>query len=192
MERCEETKRDRVRRLLINPLEASGMRKQTRMKEPDYSEMLIRLADKLSYLPDLMLEGLVTWCTRHAKGKERNQWPDEVAILSQAMSLQPPPPRSCPYVVSVLRSQAGDRAEMMGYLTELFMAAKKYGPPFSKMNLDRLAREAQENSAEVAKVQDAIRRGVALNERRQWLDWYLRHQSDALAIRASDGGEVAA
>lgn len=192
MEHCEETKRDRVRRLLINPLTATGMRKQSRMKEPEFAEMLIRLADKLSYLPDLTLEGLVAWCTKNARGKERNQWPDEVAIVSQAMSLQPPPARSCPYVVSVLRSKAGDRAAEMGYLTELYMAARNYGPPFSKLNLQRIAREAQANLAELEKVQSSVTRGVATLERQQWLNWYLRHQSEALEIRSAKEGNAAA
>jgi len=192
MERCEETKRDRVRRLLINPLEATGMRKQARMKEADHAEMLVRLADRIAYLPDLHLKGLVVWCTRNAKGKEGNQWPDEVSIIRQAMFLQSPPPRSCSYVVSVLRSQAGRNARVMGYLTELYMAASKYGPPFSKLSLERLADQARENTKEVGRVQRAIDRGDATQDRRQWLSWYLRHQSEALSIINADEHEVAA
>lgn len=182
MDGVEETKRDRVRRLLIRPLLRAGMRKQTRMKEPDYAEMLVRLSDKLAHMSDQNIAGLSQWITRWAGGKDRNQWPDEVAIISKAYELQAPPPRDCPYVVSVMRSRAGQRAKDLGYHVELFMAAIRFGPPFGKLNLDRLAAEAETNRREVQRVRGMIADGTATAERRQWLNWYLRHEEQALAI----------
>lgn len=182
MEASAETKRDRVRRILIDPLLQAGMKKQTRMKQPEYEAFQIKLCDRLSHMSDKNLLGMVSFITRHAKGGERNQWPDEVSIVSCALSIQPPPPRSCPYVVSVLKSEAGQRAKTLGYHVELFMFVRKFGPPFSKVNRKKLADEAQENRKEMSRVVNAIERGTALEERRQWLDWYLRHEAEALAI----------
>ena len=51
----KETKRDRVRRILITPLVQAGMRRQTKMKAPDCEAMLVRLA--ALRLP---------WCCQHA------------------------------------------------------------------------------------------------------------------------------
>lgn len=181
-----ETKRDRVRRLLIHPLLRAGMRKQTRMKEPDYADMLVRLSDKLAHLSDQNIAGLKQWITRWAAGKDRNRWPDEVAIVSKALELQAPPPRDCPYVVSVMRSRAGHRAKDLGYHVELFMAALRFGPPFGKLNLDRLKAEAEGNRREVARVRDMIADGTAPDERRLWLDWYLHHEEQALAIMETE------
>ena len=78
----KETKRDRVRRILITPLVQAGMRRQTKMKAPDCEAMLVRLADKLAHMSDANLRGLVALFTRHARGPERNQWPDEVSMVS--------------------------------------------------------------------------------------------------------------
>lgn len=187
-----ETKRDRVRRILINPLVRAGMRKQGSMRVAEYEEMLVRLADKLAYLSDANLRGLVPLITRMARGKERNRWPDEVSIVSWAFELQSPPPRACDYVVSVMRSEAGRRARALGYHVELFMAARKLGPPFKKIHLARVMADAERNRAEVRRVTGAIERGVAPLERRQWLDWWLRHEVEALAIMDSVGeGEAA-
>lgn len=188
----EETGRERVRRVLINPLLRQGMRKQTRMSEPDYSDMLVRLSEKLSHLGEADLRGLVPWVTRFAKGKERNQWPDEVGIVAQGYALQPPPPRKNEFVISVLRSRAGARARDMGYLPELYMAIAQFGPPFSKYSIDRMEREAAENRAELGRVSKLIDRGTATQERRQWMKWYLDHEAAALEIMAGDAREDAA
>ena len=55
----KETKRDRVRRILITPLVQAGMRRQTKMKAPDCEAMLVRLADKLAHMSDANLRALV-------------------------------------------------------------------------------------------------------------------------------------
>lgn len=185
----QESKRDRVRRILINPLLRAGMRKQNKMKADQYSEMLTRLADKLSYLDELHLRGLEPKIIRHAKGKERNEWPAEVSIISWAYEVQSPPPRKCAYVVSVLKSKAGARALEYGYLPELLMALRTFGPPFSKLDLQQLAQTARANRQDLKRVREMIERGTAPLERRQWMDWYLRHEREAKAIMEMDISE---
>ncbi|MFW2541519.1 hypothetical protein ACN2XU_02675 [Primorskyibacter sp. 2E107] len=187
-----ETKRDRVRRILITPLLRAGMRKQTRQKADEYADMLVRLADKLAYLDEQHLRGLAAFATRWAKGKARNEWPDEVTLVSRAYELQSPPPRKCDYVVSVMRSKAGELARSHGYHVELFTAARSFGPPFSKLDLSRIANEARRNRAELDRVRGLADRGAVPVERQQWMDWYLRHEAEALAIMDMDLEEDAA
>lgn len=189
MNQMAETKRDRVRRLLIKPLLDAGMKKQTRMPAGDYLEFQVRLADKLSYLPDIHLRGLVVQVMRMAKGPERNQWPDEVSITNWAHDLQVPPPRKHPFAISVLRSRAGKRARDLGYHAELLIALRKSGPPFSKYDLRRMPEEARENREELDRVARLVQGGSAPIERRQWRDWYLRHQQEAIAIMDADEAE---
>lgn len=177
-----ETKRDRVRRLLITPLTEGGMRKSPSMKQDAYEALLVRLADKLSYLSDRHMAGLRERIIRNARGKERNRWPDEVSIIAWARQVQLPPPRKCPFVVSVLRSRAGVRARQLGYHAELLIAMRKSGPPFSKYDQNRMPEEARRNAAEAERVESLIRQGKAPVERQQWLDWYRNHQAEALAI----------
>jgi hypothetical protein len=176
---------------LIHPLERAGMRKQRRMTADAHNEMLIRLADRLAYLREDQLRGLVPVLTRHAKGKECNEWPDEVAIVKWAYGIEPPPFRQNDYVLSVLRSRAGAVAKDNGYLVELLLAAQKLGPPFSKVNTERLRREGQQ----AAKERDRLRRRLARGddvplERRQWLDWYGAHERAALDIVHGNDVEV--
>lgn len=173
-----ETKRGRVRRILIDPLLTSGMRKQARMKAADYDDMLVRLADKLGHMSDENLHGLVPLITRHATGKEKNCWPDEVSVVAWALAIQPPPPRACDYVMSLMRSVAGRRAFESGYHVELYMTAKKLGPPPSRYDQARLCRDADENRREVERVRAQIEAGTATLERRQWLNWYLGQQRE--------------
>ena len=187
----KETKRDRVRRILITPLVQAGMRRQTKMKAPDCEAMLVRLADKLAHMSDANLRGLVALFTRHARGPERNQWPDEVSMVSWALAIQPPPPRANPYVVSVLQSEAGRRAEAGGYLTELYIHATRFGPPYKASSVALVLKEAEKNRRELEQVRAAVARGTATQERRQWLEWYDRHARQAQAIRTSLEGKAA-
>ena len=126
----KETKRDRVRRILITPLVQAGMRRQTKMKAADCEAMLVRLADKLAHMSDANLRALVALFTRHARGPERNQWPDEVSMVSWAWAMQPPPPRANPYVVSVLQSAAGRRADafLHHYMVEGALVPRPVSP----------------------------------------------------------------
>lgn len=184
-----ETKRDRVRRVLISPLLRAGMRKQTRMSVEDYQAMLVRLADKLGFMSEENLRGLVPVLTRNAKGREHNQWPDEVAIVKWAYSVQVPPPRECDYVVSVIRSHAGQLARERGYLPELLMEARKLGPPFSKVNIDRLERLGRDSRRERDRLRRRLDIGETIRQERQdWLDWYDRHEREALSIMADVHG----
>ena len=186
-----ESKRDRVRRVLIHPLERAGMRKQRRMTAAAHDEFLVRLADRLAYLREDQLRGLVPVLTRHAKGKDGNEWPDEVAIVKWAYGMEPPPFELNDYVVSVLRSRAGAVAKDNGYIVELLLAAQRLGPPFSKLNTERLRREGQQAAQERERLRRRMARGDEVPlERRQWLNWYGAHEQTALAIMAGDGGEA--
>lgn len=187
-----ESKRDRVRRILVNPLVDAGMRRQPRMKADAHQAFLTRLTDKLSYLSDLHLRGLAERIAKSAKGPDRNQWPDEVTIVNWAHFLALPPPKKCPFTVSVLRSRAGVRARQLGYHAELLIALREGGPPFSKYDTRWMPDAARENREEVRRVSEAIRLGTATVERRQWLDWYQRHEAEAVAIMDATEQEIGA
>ncbi len=178
----QETKRARVRRLLLTPLITSGLRKHPRMTAEDYQAMLTRLADKLGHMSERHLTALEPLIIRHTRGKDRNIWPDEVTIVSWAYQLSPPPARTSPYVNSLMQSEAGRTALSMGYHVELFMMAKKLGPPPTRYNLARLAQEAQENRRELTRIEEQINCGMASLERRQWLAWYRHNEGECSAI----------
>ncbi|MEP2782317.1 MAG: hypothetical protein ABJO67_03275 [Pseudoruegeria sp.] len=168
------------------------MKKPGGMSVEKYNAFLLGLADKLSYLTDLHLDGVREYTMRIAKGPDRNRWPDEVSILNWARDRQLPPPRKYVFSVSVLRSRAGERARQLGYHAELLIALRKLGPPFTKYDVSRMPDEARLNAEEVVRVATAIKAGRATVERRQWLDWYQRHGAEALAIMdaAADEFEI--
>lgn len=177
-----KTSKARVRRVLIDPLIRAGMRKQRGMTAEKYLDFIARLERRLGYMSEVHLRGLAVLLTKGAKGKERNQWPDEVTIISCAYGLQRPPPRSCDYVASLMRSAMGRAARDLGYHVELFDVAKRYGPPPSKYVLAQLQARADENRGKVKIIRDRIARDAASADDRRWLAWRLDQEAECMAI----------
>lgn len=105
-----ETDRERVRRIMLDPLVGAGMRKQKRMSAGDHEAMLDRLERRLGYLSDACLEALADTVRRNAVGADRNVWPAEVSVMNWAAALEPPPDRDSKLVTTYLASAAGRRA----------------------------------------------------------------------------------
>lgn len=105
-----ESDRHRVRRLLIEPLLAMGLRKQRRHSAEEQEALFDRLEARCGYLADGQLEALAEAVRRGAHGEARNVWPDEVSILNWAAALEPPPDVESRLVTSYLASRAGRTA----------------------------------------------------------------------------------
>lgn len=83
-----ETKRDRLRRLLIAPLADEGMRFKRGTPEDKQKHQLGRLVDDLAYMTDAGLMTLCDWMRSHADGAGRCFWPATVAVISTAESFE--------------------------------------------------------------------------------------------------------
>jgi len=175
----------RVRAQLFAPLEAAGMQRPGGMTVAGYEEMRARLCRALAHMSDRSLRGLAEVVTRHAQGRQVDRWPKEVTLKSWAFRIQPPPARRSDYVASLMTSAMGRAAQDQGYHVELFMLARRLGPPPSRYDLGRLRHEAEENRRmrEIARRQ--IDHESASVDQRQWLAWYDRNETECLALMAA-------
>ena len=174
--------RERVRQVLISPLTEWGMVRPKRMTQAEFAAMQGRLAEKLAYMTDANLRGLLELVTRHAAGPDRNCWPAEVSIYSWAGGLQQRPARENDYVKSLMRSAMGRNARALGYHVELFLLARKVGPPPSKYELNRLLDRSTTAQRKRAKVEQQVARGTAALDDAKWLSWYSAAEAACLSI----------
>ncbi|WP_147232835.1 hypothetical protein [Phaeobacter gallaeciensis] len=177
-----ESGRARVRRVLIEPLEIGGMVRARGVSLTDHQAMLVRLQDKLAYLSEHQLRGMAEFAVFAAKGKAGNVWPDEVLLCRWAYRTQPPPPRKSDYVSSLMCSRAGQVAREAGYHVELFLMARRFGPPPTRYDQRILQREATENRDKRALVTKQIETGNAFQSDIDWLGWFQRQEGECLAI----------
>lgn len=184
--------RERVRRVLIQPLCDWGMVRASRVTLADHDAMLARLVDGLAYMTDANLRGLLEVVTRHAGGPERKCWPAEITVRAWASKLQPRPWRENAYVHSVMRSAMGRNARALGYHVELFLLAKDIGPPPSRYQLNKLLDRSKDAQRKRERVEAQVARGTAVLDDVRWLEWYVAAEAACLSIiDDQDQGEAA-
>lgn len=157
-----ETKRDRVRRMLITPAQDRGMRFRKDMAEEDQRKHLDRLCDELAYLSDRTLQALREWVTSHGEGSKRTFWPTHISIVSTAEAYEPRPLEETPGVASWFRSRAGEAALADNRLVaEFIWWERKKRPPMSAHDRKLIADRAASIASEWARTEDKLNRGVA-------------------------------
>jgi len=148
-EPCEETKRDRVRRLLIDKLKSDGMRFERGTPVEDQKRRLDRMADDLSYMTDERLGWLRDCLKTKGEGSRRNFWPSRITVLGYAEQAQPRPLEDWPGLKGWFVSAAGQVA--IGtpgrLLAEFKFWTKHKRPPVRSYELEAVAREAKQISA---------------------------------------------
>lgn len=102
--------RTRVRKLLIEPLEAMGLRRKRNVRAEDHAKAVERLVEALAYMSPDGLAALRSVVERLADGPLRNEWPPELVVKRFAWGIEQPPPRTDRLVTSYMRSAAGKRA----------------------------------------------------------------------------------
>lgn len=175
-----ESGRARVKRVLIGRLEAGGMMRKRGVSVADHDAAMDKLADRLAYMSEQGLKGLAMYLVRMSG--ERNVWPALNIVLSAAWSMEPPPPTGNDYLVSLMRSRAGEAALSGGYALELYAEAKRLGPPPSKYQTAKLRERAGDNRHRVGVIEGKIKRGCASEEDRRWLENYYKFSAEAEAL----------
>ena len=152
MERAEIREgKERVRALVIDPLEADGM---VRVKKTvaEHEAYLEKVEQALCYMSE---DGLVT--VKHAisamakicsKCRRKEGWPSVQAIRSQAHAIETPPATMSPMVASYMASRAGRWALEQGddFAVALlrYMRTKGFVPTKSNAGWDVIARDAKD------------------------------------------------
>lgn len=171
-------KRERVRQLLIRPLEADGLVRDKRTKASEHAAFLDKLADRLGYLSDRNLETLRRYVRAQAMGAAHNIWPAWVTILNHAQDLQTPPDPENPIMQSWLHSVQGEALMARGEHVETYLFLKGLvtkGRPRPPRDAEKrmIAENARENRRKRELITEAIEAGRhVLEDDRKWLTWY--------------------
>ncbi|MHA7870636.1 MAG: hypothetical protein ACX93U_24475 [Salipiger thiooxidans] len=178
-----ETKRDRVRRLLIDPLTEHGFRKLSTVSAERHAKFLTDLADELSHMHDDNLESLRAALRYRGEGKDRRGWPCMATIMPLAEAAQPRPLEEVPALARWFRSAAGVEAYREKRLLAEFRFWEQFKKPPLKDGEKRMVREkARELDSEYRVRTDRERRGVASDDDLQWLAWHRKEEARAMAL----------
>lgn len=178
MSETQKDRRERVRKLLVEPLQAQGMRKPRSRAAEDHQDFLDRLERRLAYLGADHLEALAEVVLRNAEGASRNVWPAEASIVNWAAVLEPPPDRDSRLVQSYLASAAGQRAwdEAPSVAVALRRHLRKAGRPPQEFDWIAIRRQAETWESEMARIREQVAEGSASSEQRERLDAWERMQ----------------
>jgi hypothetical protein len=185
-------KRARVRALLIDPLEALGLRRKANVTLAEHHIAMDRLADNLAYLSDTGLRALCEMLRTKGEGAARNIWPASATIYALAELIERRPIEELPGCLRWFRSVEGPRAMAAGTLVEtwsFFHRMKR--PPVHQAR--QLAERAAENRRKLQIIAERAAAGVATDEELAWAQGY----RDRLAyceglVRSAREGEGAA
>lgn len=185
-----ETKRDRVRRLLIHPLEKDGMRKRHRTPDEMHRAFLDRIADTLSYMSDVKLRLFQKILVSKGEGAEKHFWPSYVTIRGWAEQIDPRPLDHEPEILSWFRSKAGPLALQADCHVEQYQfIQKKKRPPMAQetayiIDAAKSRRDDHERWSELIE-----RRGVAyMADEKHAIDEY--QKIDAIVREIIEGREA--
>ena len=183
-----ETKRDRVRRLLIAPLTEWGFRKPGDVREEKHAKFLTNLADSMAYMTDVQLEQLRDFLKTRGEGKDRRGWPRMATIVPFAEQVAPRPLEEHPTICSWFGSARGRQALAEGTLVSEFLFLTKFKrPPLTDGDWMRVRGRAQELDSERRVKADRRRRGVASQDDLEFLAWMDGIEARAMALLPEQG-----
>ncbi|WP_052245175.1 hypothetical protein [Halocynthiibacter namhaensis] len=174
MTETAETKRDRVRRLLIDPLADIGFRFPKGVKAEKAQKDLDRIADGLAYLSDENLKRLRHSLKTKGEGSAKCFWPCYATITGLAEVAQARPLKHESNLLSWFASRAGAEALDAGRLVAEFQFFERHKrPPVNESDKRTIAREAAECGDRVMRIEDKLNRKVTLAADDQgFIDWY--------------------
>jgi hypothetical protein len=153
-----ESREARVRRVLIGPLEARGLRRRKRATAAEHAAFLERLVRRLAYLGEDHLLTLAGVIERNAGGPDRAEWPAEVSIVNWAAGLEVPPDEDERLVPSYLRSAAGRAAWEEG--PEVAVALRAHLRRWHRPPMDGDHRAIRRQAADWAHEQERIAENI--------------------------------
>lgn len=157
-----ESKRDRVRRLLIHPLEADGFRKRKAVPDEMHRAFLDRVADHLSYMSDSQLGLLRAMLSSKGEGSARHFWPCFATIHGWAEQVQPQPLAELPEILRWFRSRAGPEALRADCHVEQYQFwQRKKRPPMARERVEITERATRRRANHVRWTELIGRRGEA-------------------------------
>ncbi|WP_353472339.1 hypothetical protein PVT71_13680 [Salipiger sp. H15] len=178
-----ETKRGRVRRLLIEPLAEHGFRKPGNVKLDQHEGFLVKLADALAYMSDTQLGTLRDMLRYRGEGKARDAWPSMATISALAEAVAPRPVEEHPTILSWFGSARGPKALEEGVLVaEFAFLERRKRPPLTDGDRRAIRERSEEWARQRELMLDRGRRGMARDGDAQWLRWFDGMERRAMAL----------
>ena len=174
-----ETKRDRVRRMLLDPL---GFRSPKGVDQATERKFLDGLADELSYMADDRLHALMIMLRSKGEGKQRNQWPDFATFRCFAEMVQPRPLAELPSLIRWFRSVAGPKAIAAGTLVETWQwFEERKAPPVTPQAISMVTAKAADNRRRVQVLEEKVNAGITVDPgEAAFVAWYRRQTETIL------------
>lgn len=178
-----ETKRDRVRRLLLDRLKERGFRMR-RAQASDEVDFLNRVADAVSYMSDHGLRVLCDSLLTKGEGASKCFWPSYATIVGLAEAFEPLPVEHAPNLASWFQSKAGmDAVANDRLVAEFLFFQNRKRPPVSDQERRTIASRAREWADKAARIQDRINRGLQpFADDGQWLAWFKETEKRAMIL----------
>lgn len=189
-----EAGRAGVREVLVNRLEAAGLKPTRGVAPAAHAKALDHLVQALSYMaPDnlqTLAESIMAQAAQPGAGNGR--WVSEIVVRSWAEALQPRPLRQHPIIASWLRSREGPVAVAGGYLVPLYRWLRRHGRPLMKYDLVEVRRDGAEMQSRLSAIRQRIRDGREWDGDREALAEYLRDEAAAMQwVEAGEEGRAA-
>ena len=184
-DQATETKRARVRRLLIEPLEALGFRRGAKMTPDVFKKKMGRLLDDLAYLSDDSLAVLYEAVHTKGQGRNRDVWPQWATFYGFAELIEPRPVAELPALLRWFRSVEGPKALHAGTLVETWQYFQRYKRP-PKIAAGQINAAAVANQSRAIRIREREQRGSAQPDDVLWLRWYERRLAYCEAIVRGD------
>ena len=187
-----ESKRDRVRRLLLRPLAEIGFRWPRGISAEEGQRRLDRIADDLAYLGDDNLIRVCSTLRSKGEGSGRCFWPAHATFVAYGQLAQPRPLSELPGLASWFGSAAGRQAEAGGRLVAEFRFwLHKHRPPMNDGERRLIVSRAGEMRDRVARLRDRLDHGLAVDPAEEaWLAGYQRHEAQAREMIRAAGAET--
>lgn len=168
-----ETKRDRIRRLLLDPL---GFRFPKAVDAEAGKKTLNRIADDLTYMSDASLAAMRDMMASKGQGSARNFWPDHASFIGFAEVVEPRPVEELPALLSWFGSVEGPAAMKAGLLVETWQfIERRKKPPVTNQERALVSEQAAKNARRLQIIEERRRDGRTVDaEDAAWERWYLQ------------------
>lgn len=143
-----ENNRDRVRRLLLEPLGFRFPKSGTGAKTPEKQTVFLnRICDDVAYLHDDELGQLCGWMQAKGEGAQRCFWPSFASFRGHAESVRARPIEDIPEIRGWFGSIEGPKAVADGTLVETYAFLTKHKrPPYLPRDRAGITAEAKANA----------------------------------------------
>jgi hypothetical protein len=177
-----ESGETRVRRLLINGLLDTGMRRPKGQTVEDWDRSAQRICAALAHMDACNLVTLREHLLVMGTGPARDRMPSEVTIRGLAEGLQPRPVEQAAVVASWLSSVEGPPALAGGYAVELYRLLQRVKRPPTAYEMRKVREAGGQNGRRVQLIEERMGRDAAGAEDRAWLEAYRRDRQAVEAL----------